>query len=164
MGIGRDSLKELKVSKIVNGTVIDHIPAGRALQVLKLLGIDGSEGFMVLIAMNVYSKKLRGKKDIVKLEGKYLSDEETRAIALIAPTATINIIKNGDVVEKRGVELPDVVEGILTCPNSSCITRDAREPIKPKFIVVKKRPVKLKCYYCGEVIEEKDVFKHMNLG
>jgi len=156
-------MKELKVSKIVNGTVIDHIPAGRALKVLKLLGIDGSEGFMVLIAMNVYSKKLGGRKDIVKIEGKYLSERETEALALIAPTATINIIKNGKVVEKRGVKLSDVVEGIITCPNTSCITRKPQEPIKSKFIVTNKKPLRLKCYYCGEIVEEKDVFNYINL-
>jgi len=156
-------VKELKVSKINNGTVIDHLPPGRALKVLRLLGIDGSEGFMVLIAMNVYSKKLGGRKDIVKIENVYLSDEQTKALALIAPTATINIIRNGEVVEKRGVTLPDVVEGILTCPNSSCISRSKREPIKSKFLVVSKRPLKLKCHYCGEIIEEKEVSNYINL-
>ncbi len=156
-------MKELKVSKILNGTVIDHIPAGRALQVLKLLGITGREGLMVLIAMNVYSKKLGGKKDIVKIEGKYLSEKETQALALIAPTATINIIKNGEVVEKRGVSLPREVEGLLICPNATCITRKENEPIKSKFVLVSEKPLKLKCHYCGEVIEENDIPRYISL-
>ncbi len=157
------SKKELKVSRIKDGTVIDHIPAGRAMEVLRILKITGKEGFMVLIAMNVYSKKLKGKKDIIKIEGKFLSDKETAAISLIAPTATINIIKSGEVREKKGVRAPDVVEGILRCPNPTCISRVEHERVKSKFIKVSESPLTYKCAYCGTRIEESDIPKYLNM-
>ncbi len=155
------SKKELKVSRIKNGTVIDHIPAGRAMDVLRILKITGKEGFMVLIAMNVYSRKLKGKKDIIKIEGKFLSDKETAAISLVAPSATINIIKNGEVVEKKGVKAPQVVEGILKCPNPTCISRDEKESVKSKFLKVRESPLTYKCAYCNTRIEEKDIPKYL---
>ena len=157
------SKKELKVSKIKDGTVIDHIPAGRAMEVLRILKITGKEGFMVLIAMNVYSKKLKGKKDIIKIEGKFLSDKETAAISLVAPTATINIIKNGEVKEKKGVKTPDVVEGILKCPNPACISRVEHERVSSKFVKVSESPLAYKCVYCGTRIEENDIPKYLNM-
>ncbi|MEM4752992.1 MAG: aspartate carbamoyltransferase regulatory subunit, partial [Sulfolobales archaeon] len=101
---------ELIVSKIREGTVIDHIPSGRALDVLNVLRISGKEGYRIAIVMNVESSKLN-RKDIVKIEGRYLSKDETDIIALIAPTATINIIKNFEVVEKRKVSPPRVISG-----------------------------------------------------
>ncbi len=157
------SKKELKVSRIKNGTVIDHIPAGRAMEVLRILKITGKEGFMVLIAMNVYSKKLKGKKDIIKIEGKFLSDKETAAISLVAPTATINIIKDGEVKEKKGVKAPTLVEGILKCPNPVCVSRIERENISSKFIKVSENPLTYKCVYCGTRIEESDIPKYLNM-
>ncbi|MEM0303526.1 MAG: aspartate carbamoyltransferase regulatory subunit, partial [Saccharolobus sp.] len=81
--------EELIVSKIKDGTVIDHIPAGRALSVLKILGIKGDEGYRIALVMNVESKKI-GKKDIVKIEGREIDDKEAELISLIAPSATIN--------------------------------------------------------------------------
>ncbi|UXD21861.1 aspartate carbamoyltransferase [Ignicoccus pacificus DSM 13166] len=155
-------MKALKVSKIKNGTVIDHIPAGRALDVLRLLGITGKEGFMILVAMNVSSSKLKGgKKDLVKIEGKYLTPREAETIALIAPTATINIIKDGEVVEKINVSIPDVIEGIVRCPNPTCISRKEDEPIKSKFRVINKSPLRLQCYYCETELEEEDLSKYV---
>ncbi len=91
--------KELYVKKIRNGTVIDHIFAGHALDVLKILGIDGREGHIVSAAMNVISKK-QNKKDIVKVENRELKPGEVDKIALIAPSATISIIRDYEVAEK----------------------------------------------------------------
>lgn len=88
---------EVKVTKIENGTVVDHIPAGKAIDVLKLLGLKGNT---TLIAMNVSSTKL-GKKDILKVENKFLSPDEIKKIATIAPKATINTIKGSKVAEKK---------------------------------------------------------------
>ena len=136
--------KELIVSKIRNGTVIDHIPAGTALQVLNILGITGREGYRVALVMNVDSKKL-GKKDIVKVENRELKSEEVNKIALIAPTATINIIRDYKVIEKVKVRLPDMIENIIKCPNPICVSNLPREPLKPRFKVVKRTPIKLKC-------------------
>ena len=153
-------MKELKISKIKDGTVIDHIPAGRAYEVVSILGLWRSNN-LVLIAMNVDSRKM-GRKDIVKVEGRFLSDRETEAIALIAPTATINIIKNYKVVKKSKVRLPSVVKGLLTCPNPTCISRVERQ-VESRFEVVRKKPLILKCVYCEERIKEDEVYKYLRL-
>ncbi|MEM3699106.1 MAG: aspartate carbamoyltransferase regulatory subunit, partial [Archaeoglobaceae archaeon] len=118
--------KELVISKIKEGTVIDHINAGRALLVLKILGIDENTKETVSLALNVPSKKI-GKKDIVKVEGLFISEEKLNKIALIAPNATINLIKDYEIEKKFKVKLPEVVKGILKCPNKMCIS-NAREP------------------------------------
>ena len=94
--------QELRVSKIENGTVIDHIAGGQALNVLAILGIDGTRGEAVSIGMNVPSDRL-GRKDVVKVEDRELSQSELDVLSLIAPAATINIIRGYDVVEKDRV-------------------------------------------------------------
>ncbi|RLG89322.1 MAG: aspartate carbamoyltransferase regulatory subunit [Thermoprotei archaeon] len=146
--------KELIVSKIRNGTVIDHIPAGKALTVLRILGITGREGVMVAIVMNVDSKKL-GRKDIVKIENRELTAKETDMIALIAPTATINIIRDFMVIEKRKVVVPSVVKGLLKCPNPTCVTRI--EPIETVFETISTNPLILRCVYCGSELGLEEV-------
>ncbi len=152
--------EELVVRRISDGTVIDHIPAGRALKVLRILGITGDEGLMVSLVMNVYSKKL-GKKDIVKVEGRELSKEEVDKIALVAPTATINIVRDYEVVDKRRVELPDKIEGIVKCVNPKCVTNAPREAVKPAFTVISRKPLKLVCEYCGEYLTEEEVIAQL---
>ncbi len=153
--------KELIVSKIKNGTVIDHIPAGTALQVLNILGITGREGYRVALVMNVESEKL-GKKDIVKVENRELKTEEVNKIALIAPTATINIIRDYKVVKKVKVQLQDIIENIIKCPNPNCVSNLPREPLKPKFRVVERTPIKLKCLYCGRYITRDDIARQLH--
>ncbi|MHA1615855.1 MAG: aspartate carbamoyltransferase regulatory subunit [Candidatus Njordarchaeales archaeon] len=148
--------EELRVRKIKNGTVIDHIPSGRSLAVLRILGIKGDEGLVVAIVMNVESRKL-GRKDIVKIEDRELSQEEVNKIALIAPTATINIIRNYEVVKKYRVSLPNEIVNLVRCVNPTCITNKPNEPIKPLFTVVSRNPVKLQCTYCGTYINYNDI-------
>ncbi len=150
----------LLVRKIREGTVIDHIPAGRALAVLRILGITGREGLRVALVMNVESKKL-GKKDIVKVEGRVLSPQEVDIIALIAPTATINIIRDYKVVEKRRVRMPRLVEDVLRCKNPTCITRKRGEPIRPRFRLVSEKPVVLQCVYCGALLREEEILSEI---
>jgi aspartate carbamoyltransferase regulatory subunit len=152
--------EELLVRKIRDGTVIDHIPAGRALDVLKILGLSGKEGSTIAIVMNVPSKKL-GRKDIVKVEGKFLEPKEVDEIALIAPTATINIVKDFRVLEKRRVQVPGEIKGLLRCPNPYCITNTKREPIETKFKLVSITPLKLKCYYCEDIVTEEQVIQQL---
>jgi len=152
--------RELLVRKIREGTVIDHIPAGKALTVLKILGLTGEEGFTIAIVMNVESKKL-GKKDIVKIEGKFLKPSEVDKIALIAPTATINIVRNYEVVTKRRVEVPNEIVNILKCINPNCITNRSGEPVSRLFKVISKKPLKLVCKYCDEMMTEGDVVKQL---
>ena len=149
--------KTLRISKIRDGTVIDHITSGHALDVLKILGITGREGGVVSIAINVPSKRL-GVKDIVKIEGRELKPEEVDKIALIAPHATINIIRDYKVVEKQRVKLPAVIQNILKCPNPTCIS-NTKEPIQPKFYVESKEPPRLRCHYCGRIIEREEILK-----
>ncbi len=148
--------KELLVRKIKDGTVIDHIPAGNALNVLKILKIKGSEGFRIAIVMNVESRKL-GRKDIVKIEGRELNPEEVNMIALIAPTATINIVRNYEVYRKVKVKLPDTIEGIVKCSNPNCITNQHREYAVPMFKVISKNPLILQCLYCERYTTREDI-------
>jgi aspartate carbamoyltransferase regulatory subunit len=138
---------ELRVSKIRNGTVIDHVEGGQALNVLAILGIDGSEGLGVSVGMNVPSDRL-GRKDLVKVEGRELSQSEVDVLSLIAPEATINIIREFEVVEKNRVTRPDRVVGVLSCPNRNCIT-NADEPVDTRFEVVADG---VRCDYCATVL------------
>jgi aspartate carbamoyltransferase regulatory subunit len=144
--------KELRVSKIKNGTVIDHIRGGFALDVVKILGVTGQEKKVMTIAINVPSKRF-GVKDIIKIEGKALNSQEVNRIALVAPHASINIIHDYAVVEKLEVKLPKAIEGIIKCANPCCIS-NAEEPVISKFYVKSDEPLLLKCYYCGVTIEQ----------
>jgi aspartate carbamoyltransferase regulatory subunit len=151
------SRQELYVRKIKDGTVIDHITPGFALDVLKILGINGKEGEVVTAAVNVESKRQQ-RKDIVKIQDRELKPSEVDKIALIAPNATINIIRNYDVASKKVVQLPQIIHGILKCDNPSCIS-NSREPVEPQFSVDKREPIRLKCYFCGHIMEREDVLK-----
>ncbi len=152
-----ETTQELYVRKIKDGTVIDHITSGFALDVLKILGIDGKDGEAVTAAMNVASKRHR-HKDIVKIQSRELKPAEVDKIALIAPNATINIIRDYGVVSKKLVELPAIIKGTVKCDNPSCIS-NTREPVDPQFGVERREPVKLRCFYCGHVIEREDILK-----
>ncbi|SDF76472.1 aspartate carbamoyltransferase regulatory subunit [Halorientalis regularis] len=141
--------QQLRVSKITEGTVIDHVTGGQALNVLAILGIDGSGGEEVSIGMNVPSERL-GRKDVVKVEGRELSQDEVDVLSLIAPAATINIVRDYDVVEKHRVERPSEVVGVLQCPNRNCITTKD-EPVDSRFAVLEEG---VRCAYCDTIIRE----------
>ncbi len=149
--------REVRVSKIKDGTVIDHISAGYALDVVKILGITGHEKQVMTIAVNVPSKRLK-VKDLVKIEGRALSRQEVNRIALVAPRATINIVKEYAVVEKLEVELPKVIEDTVKCVNPACVS-NAAEPVEAKFYVESEEPLMLKCHYCGYILEKTDVLR-----
>jgi len=144
----------LVVEKIENGTVIDHIPAGLGLKVLEVLKIDRNYEARVALMMNVPSKKI-GKKDIVKVEGKMLDDKSVNKIALMAPNATLNIIKNSNVVEKKVVKLPQELRGAFRCPNPECITN--LEPIETIFRMEKPEERRLRCGFCEMAFEAKEL-------
>ncbi|MFW9847171.1 MAG: aspartate carbamoyltransferase regulatory subunit [Candidatus Thorarchaeota archaeon] len=152
----RKKVEGIRVVKISDGTVIDHITAGHALQVLQILGITGKEDYVITLAMNISSSKT-GQKDIVKLEHRFLEDQEVARIALVAPNATLNLIEDGKVTRKTRIELPDMISNVIKCPNQRCVTNKEREPITPKFEVVSKTPVFLKCHYCWTMIDETDI-------
>ena len=146
-------MDELMVRKIENGSVIDHIIAGEGMKVINILKLNPNESAVLL--MNVPSKKL-GRKDIVKIENRRLTTNEVNKISIISPTATLNIIENRNVKEKKKVVLPNVLESIIKCPNTNCIT-NSNEPIKTKFIVEKKEPVKLRCFYCERIFSSDEI-------
>lgn len=143
-------MKELKVQPIRNGTVIDHIETGMALNVLRILGITPENvKSTVSVAMHVHSKKEEWK-DIVKIEDRELYAKEVDRIALIAPRATINIIRDYNVAEKRKVKVPEVIRGIVRCANPNCVT-NGNEPAESRFSVIRERPLTLKCHYCDRI-------------
>ncbi|MBU4340730.1 MAG: aspartate carbamoyltransferase regulatory subunit, partial [Euryarchaeota archaeon] len=137
--------KEMRVRRIEHGTVIDHITGGQALNVLRILGVSGTSSAVVSVAMNVPSGTI-GSKDIVKVEDRELKEEEVDRISLIAPNATINIIRDFEVIEKYRVDLPERLDGVVKCSNPNCIS-NTKEPVISKFLVNKK-PLELRCIYC----------------
>jgi len=142
---------ELMVRRIKEGTVIDHIDEGKGLQVLNALRIDGKDGSLITIALNVPSGKFK-KKDIIKVENKFLKDDDTNKLAVIVPNATINIIKNYKLVEKRRVALPNEVDRIFRCSNPDCIT-NSTEHIESVMDVIDKEARILKCRYCSRMLD-----------
>lgn len=145
-------MRELRVTPIRNGTVIDHIPAGMALKVLKILGIYDAPPSTVTVAMHVPSR-LMGWKDIVKVEDRELAAREIDKIALVAPSASVNVIRNYNVAEKHHVVLPDRAIGILKCANPNCIS-NTREPIESEFLVRSKKPIRVVCKFCDRELED----------
>jgi len=146
---------ELMVRRIKEGTVIDHIDEGKGLQVLNALRIDGKDGSLITIALNVPSGKFK-KKDIIKVENKFLKDDDTNKLAVIVPNATINIIKNYKLVEKRRVALPNEVDRIFRCSNPDCIT-NSTEHIESVMDVIDKDGRVLKCRYCSRILDVKQL-------
>jgi len=140
----------LKIERIKNGTVIDHLPAGTSLTVMKILGIKKDYRNTVAVAMNVKSKAL-GMKDVVKVEDRILQDGETDKLSLIAPHATVNIVRDYKVVKKSRVAVPKEIIGVLKCGNPSCIT-NKREPVSPVFDIEKEGPIALRCKFCERVM------------
>jgi aspartate carbamoyltransferase regulatory subunit len=145
------SESDLIVRRIKDGTVIDHIEAGKGLKVLNALEIDGKDGNVITIALNVPSAKV-AKKDIIKVENRFLKDDDTNKLALIAPKATVNIIKDYKLVEKRRVTLPNEIERIFRCSNPECIT-NSDEDIESIMDVVDKTGLVLRCRYCTRILD-----------
>ena len=145
--------KQLSVSAIENGTVIDHIPATHLFKVIQILGLDKMEN-LVTFGTNLESKKL-GKKGIIKIADMFFKDDDINRIALLAPTANLNIIKNYTVVEKKQVEVPDEIAGIAKCVNPNCITNI--EGIKTRFKITNPNEISLKCHYCEKITEQEQI-------
>jgi aspartate carbamoyltransferase regulatory subunit len=148
-----EKVKELKVSAIENGTVIDHIPASAVFQVIKMLKLDVFDQ-MVLFGTNLESKKY-GAKGIIKVSNKYFKPEELNKIALVAPHASIIEIKDYQVTRKTIVETPDNITGIVKCFNPNCITNI--EVITTRFAMVDKEEIRLKCHYCEKITQKKNM-------
>ena len=140
--------KELAVAALRNGTVIDHIPSTALFKVVKLLGIESVDTH-VTIGNNLDSR-LMGSKGIIKIADVFFPEETLNRIAIIAPGAVINIIRDFEVVEKHHVELPDEIVGIVRCGNPKCITNN--EPMATRFHVVSREPVTIRCHYCNHTV------------
>lgn len=149
---------ELKIKAIENGTVIDHITANKSLHILKILGLPDGKVRNVTVAMNVSSRET-GRKDIVKIENREIDHQELNQIALIAPKATINIIKDYEVIKKDKIILPEEITSIIKCTNAKCITNYVNEPITSKFKVIETQPTVLRCHYCEKLIKHEDIEK-----
>jgi len=139
-------MKHLKVDPIKEGTVIDHIPANKALQVISIIHPDKSD--IVTVGINFYSKKF-GRKDIVKIEGRELTPDIVNSIALVAPHANVIIIRDYEVVNKRMVQIPDEIYRSVVCGNPKCISN--AELMETHFKTVSRNPVMLRCIYCERV-------------
>ncbi len=149
----QDKRKELKVSAIENGTVIDHIPAQSVFQVINILNLDKIPN-QIMVGTNLESKKL-GKKGIIKVSSKYFESEEINKIALVAPSATLIVIKDYTVVYKAKVEIPEHINKIVKCINPNCITN--HEKITTKFSVIDKEDLRLLCHYCEKVTKKENI-------
>lgn len=147
------SKKELIVVALENGTVIDHIPSDKLFKVVSILRLDCIEK-QVTIGNNLKSSKL-GTKGIIKITDKFFEPDEINKIALIAPYAKLNIIKNYQVVEKRHIELPQEIKGIVKCANPKCITNN--EPVNTVFHVTDKDIISIKCSYCERMIQQENI-------
>jgi aspartate carbamoyltransferase regulatory subunit len=145
-------IMETKIPPIRNGTVIDHIASGQALNVLKILGVNEHNiDSVISIGMHVPSSKMKGWKDVIKVEDRELDHASVGKIALIAPDATISIIRDYYVAEKFKVKLDDYIAGLAKCSNPNCITNRG-EPVLPEFHVEERNPPKLRCGYCDRIL------------
>lgn len=144
--------KELAVAALRNGTVIDHIPSSSLFRAVRILGLEDMES-SVTIGFNLDSKKI-GKKGIIKVADVEFDDAQLSKIALLAPSAVVNVIREYEVVEKRPIILPEVITGIVHCPNPKCITNN--EPMATKFHVVNRQPVYIQCHYCNHKMAGSD--------
>ncbi|WP_407951569.1 aspartate carbamoyltransferase regulatory subunit [Phocaeicola oris] len=136
--------QELQVAALENGTVIDHIPCDKVFTVVNLLGLQDSDS-KITIGNNLNSKKL-GKKGLIKVADRFFTNEEISRISVVAPSVKLNIIRNYEVIEKKTVEMPEELHGIVKCANPKCITNN--EPMMTIFHVVDKEQRLYKCHYC----------------
>jgi len=147
---------KMLVRKIPDGTVIDHVAAGKALSVLRLLGDPQGKGLTIALVMNVYSSKM-GKKDILKVEGVELSDEQVQRLALIAPRASVNIVRSYKVVAKRRAVPPRTVRGVLRCTATTCVSVREKDSAPSIFFLSSRSPLRYRCKYCGREVDEKEI-------
>lgn len=141
----------MQVDQIEMGTVVDHIRAGRAAKVMKLLEIGENYPHRVAIVLNVPSKKMK-TKDIVKIEGKVVSEEMANLIALVSPGASMNIIRGSKIDKKYAVSLPNEVRGLAKCANPNCITA---EGAGTRFR--KEDGERYRCHFCERLFKAEEL-------
>ena len=147
--------KDLVVSALENGTVLDHIPAENVYKAIDLLNLRGVES-QITVGINLASK-LYGRKGIIKIADRFFEDDELNRLALIAPKATVNIIRDFKVVEKKQITMPKEIIGMAKCMNPKCVTN--HQPIKTRFTTIAKGDeISLLCHFCEKVSDTKGIF------
>jgi len=143
------------VYRLDNGTLIDHINAGKGKDVLKVLALP--EDTQLIYAHNLRSSRY-GKKDVLGFTNRELNEQELNKVGLVAPEATINVIKDQKVMKKGTVILPTVIENLVVCPNPRCITSaQHNEHVHQKMIVESHDPLVLRCHYCELPIKREEI-------
>ena len=133
----------MNIDSITNGIVIDHITAGRGMKLYSLLGLDKAD-CSVAIIKNVNSRKM-GKKDIIKVDADIPINLDV--IGYVDSSATVNIIKNGKLVEKKIIGMPEILKNVIKCKNPRCITSVEQE-IDHIFHLTDKETGVYRCKYC----------------
>ncbi|MBA7646774.1 Aspartate carbamoyltransferase regulatory chain [subsurface metagenome] len=146
--------EKLKIDKISKGTVIDHIDAGYALTILSLTGLDESKN-LITIGVNVSSKKYQ-TKDIIKIENVFLNETQMQQISILSPNASISLIENYKVIEKKKVKIPKIIKKLILCVNQTCIS-NSDEPINSEFLVLEEKPLKIQCVYCERIYKLEEI-------
>ncbi len=146
-------MKERRIPAIKNGTVIDHIPSRETFRIIRILNPQEFK-YPINLALNLNSKKM-GSKGVIKIDGRFLSQSEVNKIAILAPNATVSIIKNYKVIEKIQVKLPEELVSVLNCTNPVCIT--SKEIVMSQFKVLREEPLEVKCHYCERVYGKDEV-------
>ena len=145
--------KELEVSAIKNGTVIDHIPASVVFKIVQILDLYHHPG-AITIGTNLESKTL-GKKGIIKIADRYLTDEEIGRLSVVSPNVTLNIIRDYQICEKKYVQYPRLIRGVVRCSNPKCITN--HQPVTTKMEVFDPELKSLRCVYCERVMQYNEI-------
>lgn len=143
--------KKMQVEAICNGYVIDHIPAGQGVKILKLFNLTDTHQ-RVTVGFNLPGHN-GPAKDLIKVENTEITKSQANQLALLAPNATVNVIQDFDVIDKHKLSLPEEVENVFPCPNSNCITHG--EPVNSLFKIRKlKQQIALKCKYCEKTFSK----------
>ena len=149
-----------RVTAIRNGTVIDHIPSGHAVTVLEILGISGRRVNPVSMVMNVPSGKME-HKDIIKIDDRELDQHELDRLALVAPDASVSIIREYRVAEKLQIRLGEEIVNVARCSYRNCATNGPREPMPHRLVVMGRNPLRLRCHYCLRPQGLEDIIDHL---
>ena len=145
---------ERKVPAIKDGSVIDHIPSRDTFRIMRIL--DPQEFLhLISVTLNLDSKKM-GKKGVIKIDNRFLTKKEVNKIAILAPNATVSIIKNYKIEKKIKVKIPTELVDVINCSNPSCVTN--KEKVSTNFKVMREDPLEVKCLYC-ERVYGKDEFE-----
>lgn len=153
------NLRSFKVFAIEDGTVIDHIRAGQALKIIRILNLP-ADNKIVTVGLNLESAVM-GQKDIIKVENRELTQKEANRVAIFAPNATINIIRNFKVVDKFKIKIPQMIESLIICPNPTCITNN--ELMESVFHVLPNgENLSFQCEYCEKIFKQNEILEYKN--